>query len=301
MREIRPNVAWGRTSAWFLRRGPEPFVSLSVHCLESTPKVQKMKAVSHDGQAPPGDGSRRSASPDVITVPCDESLHARWDRAVATATRWRPPRTRTVVISPHPDDETLGCGGLIAFQRRRCEPVLVVAVSDGEAAYADQPADAQASTRRREQCRALKRLGVSTRQTLRLGLPDGQTHAHVDTLARQLGAIIRSGDLVVVPWVHDHHCDHVACARAAFAATQEKSASLVGTLFWAYHYTSPGIDPDTAFLRLDLDDDLVIRRAEALACHASQLSARDAANTVLKQSLLRPLGRNVELYAIARL
>ncbi|WP_262895303.1 PIG-L family deacetylase [Hymenobacter lapidiphilus] len=37
----------------------------------------------------------------------------------------------TVVIAPHPDDESLGCGGLLALLARANVPVWCVLMSDG--------------------------------------------------------------------------------------------------------------------------------------------------------------------------
>lgn len=46
---------------------------------------------------------------------------------------------RLVVVAPHPDDEVLGCGGLIAAARAAGVPVLIIALTDGEQAYPDEP------------------------------------------------------------------------------------------------------------------------------------------------------------------
>ncbi len=42
--------------------------------------------------------------------------------------------SRMVVVTPHPDDETLGVGGIIAAMAGAGLPVTVVSVTDGEAA-----------------------------------------------------------------------------------------------------------------------------------------------------------------------
>src|SRR5690606_14834579 len=44
---------------------------------------------------------------------------------------------RLVVVSPHPDDETLACGGLMRAATRAGLELLVLAVTDGEACYPD--------------------------------------------------------------------------------------------------------------------------------------------------------------------
>ena len=58
----------------------------------------------------------------------------RWAPQRTDAQRWEPPRKLTVVVAPHTEDETLLSGGLIAHQARAGVPVIVLAVTDGEAA-----------------------------------------------------------------------------------------------------------------------------------------------------------------------
>ncbi len=48
------------------------------------------------------------------------------------ATDWTPPAIPTLVVVPHPDDEVLLVGGLIATQRERGVPFHVLGVTDGE-------------------------------------------------------------------------------------------------------------------------------------------------------------------------
>ena len=70
-----------------------------------------------------------------------------------------------VIISPHPDDETLGTGALIASHCKGGHNVTVVAVTDGENAYRDAPG--LAATRIREQEEALQHLGVGYARIVR--------------------------------------------------------------------------------------------------------------------------------------
>jgi GlcNAc-PI de-N-acetylase len=49
-----------------------------------------------------------------------------------------PQLERLVVVSPHPDDETLGVGGLIADSANRGVPIVILSVTDGEAASTDR-------------------------------------------------------------------------------------------------------------------------------------------------------------------
>jgi GlcNAc-PI de-N-acetylase len=56
-----------------------------------------------------------------------------------------------LLISPHPDDETLGAGGYLAAQAKRGCPVTVVAVTDGEHAYTNYPGLGEVRVKEQEQ------------------------------------------------------------------------------------------------------------------------------------------------------
>ena len=62
---------------------------------------------------------------------------AEWMSLCPDLPRGQPSEKPTVVVSPHPDDETLGRDGLIARLRSKGIDVTVIAVTDGENAYED--------------------------------------------------------------------------------------------------------------------------------------------------------------------
>ncbi len=236
------------------------------------------------------------------SVPSDVNPHAkapdrcdgetRWRSVLRGVPSWSPPALRTVVVVPHPDDEVLGTGGLVAHQRRRGHDVVVVAVTDGEAAYADAPG--LAATRVREQTGALHRLGLVTDRVIRLGFPDGHVDRHVDALSTVVASLVDVGTLLVAPWQHDAHPDHEACGRAAATVAAEAGADLAFSLFWAWHRVAPACMPIDRMVRLDLDEDLIAARYDALVCHASQWA--DAAASILPLDVLGPMTRPFEVY-----
>lgn len=208
---------------------------------------------------------------------------------------WLPDERPTVVVSPHPDDETLAAGGLIATQRARQIPVTLLAVTDGEAAYPDTPNLAQ--TRRIEQTRAAAALGLNAGKIVRLGLPDSSVTEFESTLADQIEASIDSDTLVVAPWPRDPHPDHEACGRAAAIAAGRAGAPLISYFFWTWHHFTVDCLHGSPLRRLILSGDASSRRTQALACHRSQLY-RNEGPPILPEIFLAPARRTFETFIV---
>jgi len=111
-----------------------------------------------------------------------------------------------LVLAPHPDDETIGCGATIARKVAHGTPVQVVVATDG-----DHPG-------RRDECaEACRRLGLDAGALHLLGLPDGALAGHrveLDAALQEATARFRP-DEVIAPFAVDAHPDHRALAAAA--------------------------------------------------------------------------------------
>ena len=227
----------------------------------------------------------------------DQPSPARWRTTREQARRWQPLDLPTTIVVPHPDDEALLFGGLIAWLTLRSIPIDVIAVTDGEAAYEHVDGRSLAVTRRREQRASLDVLGLDPARVRRLGLPDGHVDSHVDDLA---GAIVACANPVIVaPWEHDHHCDHEACGRAARKAAAALGGQVLGGMFWAWHHTDPATLGGDELVALDLDELGWRRRRRALGQHRSQLEHVDGP-PVLTEHLLEPAQWRREYYVVDR-
>ena len=135
-----------------------------------------------------------------------------------------------LVIAPHPDDETLGCGGLIAACVERGHRVHTIFVTDGGASHPNSRLWSRprlAACREAEAAEALRRLGAGNepRTFLRLedaAMPAPGTSAHSQAVAA-IAAILRTlaPRLIVLPWRRDPHCDH----RASWQLTMDAMAT----------------------------------------------------------------------------
>ena len=183
----------------------------------------------------------------------------------------RPPRARSLlVIAPHPDDETIGCGGLIRDTLARGGRVAVLIVTDGAASHrhsASHPPATLAARRRRETRAAVMALGLDAGGLRMLALPDGGldtlSRAGTASLARTF-ARYRSVDLVALPDPGDAHPDHRHTATAALAAFRNRRCLTYAV--WP--------SPRTARARFALPIGRYLgHKARALSRHRTQLGA----------------------------
>ncbi len=135
-----------------------------------------------------------------------------------------------MVFSPHQDDETFGCGGMIALKRAQGIAVQVVFLTDGQGSDNLNPQISQ--IRVDEALTALKVLGVDQSQIHFLAKPDGTLQnlplLEQQQLIEQLVSLLNfyQPQEVYVPHRQDCHCDHEATyelVRSALFNSQVKA------------------------------------------------------------------------------
>lgn len=209
---------------------------------------------------------------------------------------------RLVVVSPHPDDEVLACGGLMQAALAQGCAVQVVSVTDGEACYPDQPhwpVTRLRDARRRELATAMQALGMDATHVTALGLPDGDVGRHETDLAAHLAARLFPGDVVVAPWVRDAHPDHEATGRAACAAAASCGARALQYPVWAWHWLDPSAasGPWTNAQRVGMCTASQSRKQQAIAAFATQTGAVDGltCDPILPDHVLARFQRSYEV------
>ena len=239
----------------------------------------------------------------------DGTAELHWQRWLTSATiptrsmpQLLPAHRRLVVVAPHPDDEVLACGGLIAQHVAHGGETVVVAISDGEASHADAPdwnALQLADARRAESAEGLHRIGARHAKVLRFGLPDGRVSEHADDLPRMLRRVLLPSDVVVSTWRLDGHPDHEATGLATARACLAARCRLLEAPVWMWHWAVPGDArvPWDRLVGVALEPDTVRRKQGALAAHATQLRVRDERRgPVLGAAILARAGRATEYF-----
>ncbi len=226
-----------------------------------------------------------------------------------------------VAVVAHPDDESFGCGSLIASAVASGARVTVICATRGEAGERrpDPATDALplGVVRERELRAAAAVLGVASVELLDLAdsgfdgpLREGALCAvEVGDLAVEIGNRLDrlAADVVLILDGSDGHRDHLhvrAAVEAAVATSVPRprviQACLANSLMRRWVEESRALRPDTAYLELDVDelgrpDDelteldvsehLAVREA-AIACHRSQASPYDGLSRELHRAFL---------------
>ncbi|NDV86712.1 PIG-L family deacetylase [Aurantimonas aggregata] len=124
---------------------------------------------------------------------------------------------RVLIVAPHPDDETLGCGGLAASFARLGRQIHTLFVTDGGASHrrsAQWPRERLAAQRETEAQAALVALGLDPAAATFLRLQDAAMPPHGSPAWRAAAVAVANlverfdPDLVLLPWRRDPHCDH---------------------------------------------------------------------------------------------
>jgi LmbE family N-acetylglucosaminyl deacetylase len=188
---------------------------------------------------------------------------------------------RTLVIAPHPDDESIATGGLLQRAIAAGGTVRVVFVTDGDnnpwplrflkkkLRITDADRVEWGVLRREESRHALTALGATRESATFLGYPDsmlarkaraGDMRAR-DAVAAAIAEFAPS--LLVVPSSFDLHADHRAIAWFAHSVTPGPTI-----VTYVVHGHPP---PDRLAFRLELTAEEAARKRAALECHRSQL------------------------------
>jgi LmbE family N-acetylglucosaminyl deacetylase len=186
-----------------------------------------------------------------------------------------------VVLAPHPDDEVIGCGGLLMAAVREGIRPLVVFVTDGSGSHPNSrafPRPALIDLRQREAREAAAILGIEDGRLCFLGIRDTAAPtrgAEFEAAVAAIGLLIapERRPVIFAPWRHDPHGDHQAVHEMATALAGRGGARHLSYPVWGWTLPADR-ELDAAPIdgwRLALGEDRQ-RKLSALRAHRSQWS-----------------------------
>jgi LmbE family N-acetylglucosaminyl deacetylase len=186
-----------------------------------------------------------------------------------------------LVLAPHPDDESIGCGGIIAEACARQKEVHVVVVTDGTGSHPNSkqyPSARLRDLRESETHAAVAALGLAPTRLEFLRLRDGKAPhqgAEFRRIVAWLAAFVRDRRIATMcaTWMHDPHPDHLATHLMAKAAAGATGIPLYSYPVWGWTLGSRSWLPRATLsgFRINIARQLPAKQA-AIACHQSQVT-----------------------------
>jgi len=192
---------------------------------------------------------------------------------------------KTLVVAPHPDDESLGCGGAIALLRNFGNEVTVLTVSDGALSHPNSrkfPPLKLRDLRESETIAALDILGVSADKITFLRFPDGSVPGELSDDFAAAVTIVRnhlakiSPQTILLPWRRDPHPDHLASWQIVKAAIidNRKDYRVLEYPIWLWERAENADLPrekNIKIHRLKINE-VAVQKQAAIRAHASQIA-----------------------------
>ncbi|MEO5909665.1 MAG: PIG-L deacetylase family protein [Pelobium sp.] len=186
----------------------------------------------------------------------------------------------TLIIAPHADDESLGCGGVISLLRKYNIPVYILLLTDGTLSHPNSleyPEEKLRNLRESELLNATKVLNVPDKNVIFCRYKDRSVprlgDANFINALSDINKIVSIVDpqSIFVPWRNDPHPDHVAAYQLVNNANTQKAKVYEYTI-WLNALGEANDFPDTAEVkpfRLDISSVISLKQ-QAIASHQSQ-------------------------------
>lgn len=219
----------------------------------------------------------------------------------------------TLIIAPHADDESLGCGGVIALLRKYGQTVYILLLSDGTLSHPNSqeyPAEKLRDLRENELIDAASTLGVAEEHIIFCRYPDRNVPSaddeRFDSAVKDISKMMNviQPQSIFVPWRRDPHPDHQA-AFQLLKATETQNAKIYEYPIWLKELGESGDEPtseESMPFRLNISS-VLIQKQEAISKHRSQITdliADDPNGFRLSQEMLSQFNVPYETFFISK-
>lgn len=175
---------------------------------------------------------------------------------------------RILVVAPHPDDESIGCGGVLALYGKQSDVLLI---TDGDNGAASDLADIRES----EFIEVMSYAGVREYKCLRI--PEHQIKLNYGKIAQiDFGKYTH----VFVPNKYEAHDDHVAVYKIIKKIIKGK------VNLYEYEVWTPLCKPN---IYLDITE-VCEKKISMIECHKSQTKNLDYVNMIMGLNAYRGIG-----------
>lgn len=166
---------------------------------------------------------------------------------------------RLLIIAPHPDDECIGPGGVLALYPHLCK---VIVLSDGRQGQGDVSPELEKKIRKQEFVNEMQKAGISDYEML--DYEDGSLLQHTDCLKN---IDLTSFTKIFVTGIHDNHSDHTAACISLYQALEEQR--IVNVEIYQYEVHAP-LQEVTHIMDITK---VMEKKLDLIRCHQSQLSS----------------------------
>lgn len=186
----------------------------------------------------------------------------------------------TLIVAPHADDESLGCGGVISLLKKYGQNVYILLLSDGTLSHPNSkefPAEKLRDLRENELLNAAEILGLAPENIIFCrfkdrSVPDLESDNFEDALSKISKVLeMLKPESIFVPWRRDPHPDHRA-AYQLIKGANTNSAKLYEYPIWLNELgnndDAPTLDEIIPF-RLDISS-VLDKKMAAISAHVSQ-------------------------------
>jgi N-acetylglucosamine malate deacetylase 1 len=181
---------------------------------------------------------------------------------------------RTLVVAPHPDDESIGCGGTLALGTAAGDQAIVVFLTSGELGLEELAVEEARTVRESEAEAAAAILGLTDLMFMRYA--DWFISECSSEATKALSQVIEreAPDRLLLPHPGEWHPDHAAAATIALDAVTLAGVESIRLLTYEVW------TPMTRFEEIEDISTVIQTKLDAVGAYRSQLAAFDYCDAV---------------------